>query len=253
MDSDSMHGVVEVAFGVPAGNNHWLRVSLVVGSAGPDFVIAFAGELKADCPTLPCVTVGCGRQGCGMPTGAEVEADVHLLYTAGSAPGFASDFKRGANECICAGFGVGDHRFDGHERDDFHVCFGNGFSGGDGMLGHSVGRAGHFGAVVDAVTDPKAADPLAASGAWPAGTKDPQGKTVFGGERFSVHFPSEQSVRVEGFLDGNSARDGVAFGIAAEVGVFSVVGDVVCGVFEASGVQDVDQANSAVAGASDCA
>ena len=41
---------------------------------------------------------------------------------------------------------------------------------------------------------------------------------------------------VDGLLDGNAARDGVAFGIAAEVGVFSVVGNVACGVFEAAGV-----------------
>lgn len=251
VDGDSVHGVVEVAFGVPAGNDHWLRVSSVVGGAGPDFVIAFAGELKADRPTLPCVTVGCGRQGCRMPTSAEVEADVHLLDAAGSAPGFAADFKRGASGRVCAGFGMGDHRFDGHERDDFHVCFGDGFSRGDGMFGHSVGRAGHFGAVVDAVADPKAVDPLAASGSWPAGAKEPQGETMLGGERFSVHFPSEQSVWVECLLDGNSARDGVAFGITAEVGVFSVVGDVTRGVFEASGVQNVGQANSAIARASD--
>lgn len=104
------------------------------------------------------------------------------------------------------------------------------------MLGHSVGRAGHFGAVVDAVAYPEAAEPLAASRAGPAGTKESQGKTVLGGERLPVHFPSEQSVAVERLLDGNAARDGVAFGIAAEVGVFSVVGDVVSGVFKAAGV-----------------
>lgn len=131
---------------------------------------------------------------------------------------------------------MGDHRLDGHDRDDLHICFGNGFSGGDGMLGHSVGRASHFGAVVDAVAYPEAAEPFAASRAGPAGTKEPQGKTVLGGERLPVHFPSEQSVAVERLLDGNSARDGVAFRIAAEVGVFSVVGDVVSGVFEAAGV-----------------
>lgn len=60
VDGDSVHGVVEVAFGIPAGEYHGLRVSLVVGGAGPDFVIAFAGQLKAGCPTLPSVTVGCG-------------------------------------------------------------------------------------------------------------------------------------------------------------------------------------------------
>ena len=246
-----MHGVVEVAFWIPAGEDHGLRISLVVGSAGPDFVIAFAGELESGCPVLPCVTVGRGGECCGMPTGAEVEADVHLLDAAGSAPSFAADFERGLNGRAGAGFGMGDYRLDGHECDNLHVCFWNGFSGGDGMLGHLVGRAGHFGAVVDAVAYPEAAEPLAASRAGPAGTKEPQGKTVFSGERFSVHFPSEQSVGVDGLLDGNSARDGVAFGIAAEVKVFSVVGDVACGVFEASGVQDVGQANSAVAGASD--
>lgn len=236
MDGDSVHGVVEVAFGVPSRGDHRLRVSLVVGSAGPYFVIAFDGELKSSFPTLPSVTVGREGEVCGMPTGAEVKADVHLLDAAGSAPGFAADFERGANGRVCAGFRISNHRLDGHDCDDFHICFGNGFSGDDGMLGHSVGRAGHLGAVVDAVADPEAAEPLAASRAGPAGTKESQGKTVFGGERLPVHFPSEQSVAVDGLLDGNSAGDGVAFGIAAEVGVFSVVGDVACGVFEDAGV-----------------
>lgn len=100
VDGDSVHGVVEVAFGVPAGEDHGLRVSLVVSSAGPYFIIALAGELESGCPTLPCVTVGRGGKICGMPTGAEVEADVHLSDAAGSAPGFAADFKRGANGCV---------------------------------------------------------------------------------------------------------------------------------------------------------
>ena len=121
VDGDSMHGVVEVAFGVPAGEDHGLRVSLVVGSAGPDFVIAFAGELESGCPTLPCVTVGREGEGCGMPTGAEVEANVHLLDAAGSTPGFAADFERDANGRAGASFGMGDYRLDGHERDDLHI------------------------------------------------------------------------------------------------------------------------------------
>ena len=100
VDGDSVHGVVEVAFGVPAGEDHRLRVSLVVGSAGPYFIIALAGELESGCPTLPCVMVGRGGEVCGMPTGAEIEADVHLLDAAGSTPGFAADFKRGANGCV---------------------------------------------------------------------------------------------------------------------------------------------------------
>lgn len=97
VDGDSVHGVVEVAFGVPAGKDHRLRVSLVVGSTGPYFVIALAGELEAGCPTLPSVTVGRGGEVCGMPTGAEVETNVHLLDAASSAPSFAADFERGAN------------------------------------------------------------------------------------------------------------------------------------------------------------
>ena len=146
---------------------------------------------------------------------------------------------------------MGDYRLDGHERDNLHLCFWNGFTWGDGMLGHSVGRAGHFSAVVDAVADPEAAETLAASRTGPAWTKETQRETVFGGERFSIHFPSEQSVVVESLLDGNSARDGVPFWIAAEVRIFPVVGDVARGVFEAGGVQDVGQANSAIARASD--
>ena len=104
------------------------------------------------------------------------------------------------------------------------------------MLGHSVGKAGHFGAVVNTIADPEAAKPLAAGRARPAGTKETQGKTVFGGKRLPVHFPSEQSVAVKGFLDGNYSGDGVAFWIAAEVRIFSVVGDIARGVFEAAGV-----------------
>ena len=35
-----------------------------------------------------------------MPTGAEVEADFHLLDAAGSAPGFAADFDWSVNGCV---------------------------------------------------------------------------------------------------------------------------------------------------------
>ena len=121
VDGDSVHGVVEVAFGVPAGNNHRLRVSPVVGGAGPNFVIALAGKWKADCPTLPRVTVGREGEVRGMPTGAEVKTDVHLLDAASSTPGFAADFERSANGRAGAGFGMSDHRLDGHDRDDLHI------------------------------------------------------------------------------------------------------------------------------------
>ena len=44
LDSDSVAGIVEVTFRVPAWEDHGLADAIFIHSSGPDFVVAFLGE-----------------------------------------------------------------------------------------------------------------------------------------------------------------------------------------------------------------
>ena len=48
-----MAGVIQVALGVPAGDDHGLADSLVVDGAGPDLIVACFRQNDGGAPTLP--------------------------------------------------------------------------------------------------------------------------------------------------------------------------------------------------------
>ena len=62
-----MHGVVEVAFGIPARYDHGLGFAFLVGGSSPDFIVALLGELKGRAPALPGISVLRRCEGGGLP------------------------------------------------------------------------------------------------------------------------------------------------------------------------------------------
>ena len=73
-----MHGIVKIAFGVPARNDHGLMTPLFIRRPGPDFKITFPGKLKRTMPGLPGIRIDRCLKLSSLPGRSIVDGDIDL-------------------------------------------------------------------------------------------------------------------------------------------------------------------------------
>src|SRR5210317_2238963 len=105
LDSDAVAGVVQIAAWVPARYDHWLHFALLIGGAGPYFVITCLRETDLCRPVLPGKAVAWRFKRAGLPCCTEIDRDVHSLDRQVARPGMSVHFYLIAKLCNGAGLG----------------------------------------------------------------------------------------------------------------------------------------------------
>src|SRR5438093_10926734 len=87
---DAVHGVAAIALRIPEAGLMRLHRALGIGGARPDFEIAVGRQFDGGGPALPVILVLWLFKFGGLPSGAEVGRDIHLLDSEVAGPGGAA-------------------------------------------------------------------------------------------------------------------------------------------------------------------